>query len=376
VLLTGAGLALRSFERLTSVDPGFDAGHVLTFNVQLPDGTYPTFDSDAAFFRSYTQQLQQQPGIVAAGAVLFPPLDPTGFGGTVTFPGRSGDAAEGSMQVRSVTPGYFDVLRIPLRAGRLPQWSDVRGGAGVVVISDAAARKYFPGENPVGQKLHIRVSMGVRETQPREIIGVVGDVRVYGLDVPIPAVAYVPQDQYATSELTVMVRTAGEPMSVLPVAQSVLAGLDPGLAMSQIRPFAERVRRSVAAPRFRMTLLGVFAVVSLVLAAVGIYGTLAFSVNQRRAEIGLRMALGAHGSSVMRMVVREGLAPVAVGVVAGLTGAALLTRVLSALLYGVSSLDPLTFLAVALVLGLVALVACYVPARRAVAVDPVTALRT
>jgi putative ABC transport system permease protein len=375
VLLTGAGLALRSFDELTRINPGFDPANVLTFNLQLPSGGYPTFDSDAAFFREYTQRLQAKAGVVAAGAVMLPPLAQIGFGGTVTFPGRAGDAAEGRMEVRPVTPGYFETLRIPLRSGRLFAWTDVRHGAGVVLVSEAAARKYWPGQNPIGQPLRIGVSLGVRETAPREIVGVVADVHVAALDEAPPPVAYVPLDQYASDEMTMVVRTDGDPISALPIAQGTLAAMDRTIAISRVRSLQDLASRAVSGPRFRALLLGIFALTSLLLAAVGIYGTLAFSVSQRSPEIGLRLALGARGATIMQMVVREGLLPVCAGLFAGLAAAALVTRSMRALLFNVSPVDPLTFAAVATGLVLTALAACYVPTRRAIHVDPVSTLR-
>lgn len=375
MLLTGAGLALRSFDQLTRVPPGFDPADVLTFDVQLPDGTYPTFDSDAAFFREYTRRLQAQPGVVAAGAVLLPPLTPSGFGGTVTFPDRTGPAAEGSMQVRCITPGYLEAMRIPLRAGRAIGWSDVRGGAGVVLVSEAAARKYWPGENPIGRPMRIGVNLGLRETQPREVVGIVGDVRVGAIDDEPPPVAYVPHDQYASSEMTMVVRTVGDPLSAAPMVSSVLRGMDRNIAVARVRTLEDLAAHAVSGPRFRALLLGIFAAISLVLAAIGIYGTLAFTVTQRRSEIGLRMALGARTESIIRLVMRDGLGPVCGGLVAGLAGAAVLTRLMRALLFNVSPVDPVTFTAVAAALVLTAAAACYVPTRRAIRVDPVNTLR-
>jgi predicted permease len=375
ILLTGAGLALRSFEELTRINPGFDASNVLTFNLQLPGGAYPTFDSDAAFFREYTQRLQAQPGVVAAGAVFLPPLADTGFGGTVTFPGRTGDAAQGRMEVRPVTPGYLETLRIPLRSGRPLAWTDVRHGAGVVLVSEAAARKYWPGQNPIGQPLRIGVSLGVRETAPREVVGVVGDVHVGALaDDPVP-VAYVPEDQYASDEMTIVVRTNADPMTAVGVAERTLAAMDRTIAISRTRSLQDLAAGAVSAPRFRALLLGIFAMTSLLLAAVGIYGTLAFSVSQRSSEIGLRLALGARAASIMRMIVREGLLPVCLGLAAGVAGAAIVTRSMRALLFNVSPMDPATFVVVVAALLLTAVAACYVPARRAIHVDPVNTLR-
>jgi len=280
------------------------------------------------------------------------------------------------MQVRCITPGYLDTMRIPLHAGRAFAWSDVRGGAGVALISETAARKYWPGENPIGRSLRIGVNLGVRETQPREIVGIVGDVHVGAIDDAPPPVVYVPQDQYASDEMTMVVRTAGDPVATVSIVRQVLATMDRNIAISRVRPLEELAARAVAAPKFRALLLAGFALTSLVLAAIGIYGTLAFSVSRRRSEIGLRLALGAGGASIISMVMREGFRPVCAGFVAGLMAASALTRLMRALLFNVSPVDPLTFGAVAAALAVAAAAACYLPTRRAIRVDPVSTLRS
>ena len=243
-------------------------------------------------------------------------------------------------------------------------------------MSETAARNYWPGENPIGGPLLIGVNLGIRETQPREIVGIVGDVHVGAIDEAPPAVVYLPQDQYASDEMTMVVRTAGDPMAAAPVVRSVLGGMDRDIAISRVRTLQDLASRAVAGPRFRATLLGIFALMSLALAAIGIYGTLAFTVSQRRSEIGLRMALGARAASITRMVIGEGLGPVGGGLVAGFAAAAILTRLMRALLFNVSPVDPLTFTVVGGALVLTAAAACYLPTRRAVRVDPVNTLRS
>ncbi len=373
VLLAGAGLAMRSFDRLSKVPGGFDSSHVLTFNVRLPEARYATLAATERFFRELNGRLRQ-PGVQSAGAIFLPPLSVNGFGGTFTMIGKPQEHNEGRAQVRPVTPGYVETLRIPLLAGRRITDADGSGRPGVACISESAARRFWPGENPVGKRIHIHVSIGVPDPE-REIVGVIGDVHTRALDVAPEPMIYVPASQYVSDEMTFVVRTDGDPRQALPIVRTQLAGLDPEVAINDISTMDDVVAASTAQAKFRTRILMVFAAVALLLAAVGLYGVVAFSVNQRRAELGLRMALGAHRGDVLRLVLRQGLLPVALGIAAGLAGAAALTGVMTTLLYEVSPQDPLTFAAVAVTLLSVAAVACYVPARRAMAVDPALTLR-
>ena len=373
VLLAGAGLAVRSFNRLMHVDPGFQPAGVLTFRIGLPEAAYPTMAAAVQFYRDYIDRIRQQPGVLAAGAVNIPPVTRTGFGGSFTIGGRPAGADEGNAQIRSVTPGYLETLQIPLRAGRLFDGRDSESAARVAIVSEATARRFWPGENPVGRQLRLHVNEPSRT--PREIVGVAADVRTRGLELDPAPVIYVPHAQYGPDGMTIVVRTAGDPLQALPQATSVLRALGPGVAFSRARTMDDLVAANVAEPRFRSLLLSIFALVSLVLAAVGLYGVVAFSVSQRRGELGLRMALGADRADVLRLVLREGMTPVAAGIAAGLAGAAVLARVMQSLLFDVDALDPLTFAVVAVTLSLVALAACYVPARRALTVDPASTLR-
>jgi putative ABC transport system permease protein len=373
VLLTGAGLAIRSFDRLMRVDPGFQTANVLTFRVNLPDAVYPTMASQTRFFRDYTERIRQMPGVTAAGAVSFAPLARSGFGGSFTIYGRPEGADEGNAQVRSITPGYMEALSIPLKSGRNVTAQDTETAARVALVSEAAARRFWPGENPVGRQIRVHVNEGGRT--PREIVGVVGDARIRGMEIdPVPVI-YVPHTQYGPESMTLVVRAGGDPIQLVPQLKATLSALGPGVAISRAMTMDDLVSANVAEPRFRTLLLSIFAIVSLMLAAVGLYGVVAFSVSQRRAELGLRMALGADPRDVLRLVLREGMMPVAAGILLGLGGAAILARVMKTLLFNVDTLDPLTFGSVALTLAFVAFAACYVPARRATTVDPATALR-
>jgi putative ABC transport system permease protein len=276
--------------------------------------------------------------------------------------------------VRVATPGYLEALRIPLKRGRLLTAQDAERSAPVAIITEESARRYWPGEDPVGKRIRIHVSMGTREPQ-REIVGVVGDVRTRALDEAAPPVVYVPHAQYPSDQMTVFVRTTGDPLAMLPVVKSQLAIIDRDIALTRVRTGTELVAASIAQPRFRMLLLGLFAAMALALAAVGLYGVMAFSVGQRRTELAMRMALGADASSLLFLVLRQGLTPVAIGLALGLPAAALLTRVMSGLVYQIDTFDPITFAAVAMLLAAVAAAACYLPARRAIALDPLRAIR-
>ena len=373
VLLAGAGLAIRSFDRLSGIDPGFDSSRLLVVALTLPESRYPDADAIGRFYTQYVEAISGQPGVHAAGAVMIPPLARGGFGGTLSIAGRD-SADEQRAQVRNVTPGYLETLRIPLRRGRLFTSSDRRGSTNVAVVTDTAAREFWPGEDPIGKRLRLHVSIMGREVE-REVVGVVGDIKLRSLDGAVPAVVYVPHVQYVAENMTVFVRATGTPLSLLPIVKGQLKTLDSDLALTRVRTGDDLVAASVAQPRFRMLLLGLFATIALLLAAVGLYGVMAFSVSQRVGEIGLRMALGADRQSVMRLVLAQGMLPVAIGIGAGLAGAAALTQVMSGLLYNISPFDPLTFVAVSCVLTLVALAAIYIPARRAMGVDPLVALR-
>ena len=375
VLLAGAGLTIRSFERLSAVHPGFDGSGVLSANVALPEARYPDGAAVVRFYQEFLERVSAQPGVTAAGAVMMPPLSPNGgFGGSFSIIGRTPEEAGESMQVRPATPGYFEALRIPLIRGRLITAADRDGSLRVAVISDDAARKFWPGEDPIGQRIRIHVGIYGTDTQ-REIVGVVGNVKTGSLAADARPVVYVPHAQYPSDVMTLFVRGTGEAMTLLPALKGPLGQLDREVALTKVRPVASLVSASVAAPRFRMLLLGLFAAIALVLAAVGLYGVMAFSVTQRKTEMGLRIALGADAGAVLRLVLIQGLIPVAAGIACGLGGALGLTRLMSGLLYDVKPFDPLTFGAVAAILAAVAVIACYLPARRAMAVDPMIAMR-
>jgi predicted permease len=279
--------------------------------------------------------------------------------------------------MRVVTPGYFSTLKIPLRSGRLFDARDNAGGAEVVMINEEAARRYWPDTNPIGQRINVGVRLvsGVRSGD-KTIVGVVGDVKYGGLDLAAPPEVYLPYAQQPVDNLTIAIRTKGDPTSIVPVARAELASLDRELPIADVKPMEALVGRSIAERRFTMLLLAAFAAVALTLAAIGVYGVLAYVVSQRTQEIGLRMAIGATAGDVVQLFVREGVVLAVVGLLAGLVGAVAASRVLASMLFDVGSSDPLTFLSVTCVLVAAALVASYLPARRAAHVDPMEALRT
>ena len=370
MLLVGAGLAVRSFVRLTGIEPGFDPRQTIAVGLALPDAR--DLAATARFYRQVVDAAAAQPDVLSAGAVSIPPLTRGGFSGTFSIPDRT-DREELAMSVRAATAGYFETLRIPLVRGRLLTPGDHESSLRVAVLSAEAARRFWPGEDPVGQRIRIHVGVGTPE-MARQIVGVVGDVRTRAIDVAPGPVVYVPHAQYPARGMTVFVRAA-DPAAVVPMLRAQLRLIDPDVAPTRIRAGEALLAASVSQPRFRTILLGLFAVVALTLAAVGLYGVTAFSVSQRRMELGLRMALGADPASVVRLVLRQGARPVAAGLVIGIVGAAALAQVFSTLFFDMPRVDPLTFAGVPVLLAGVAALASYIPARRAAGLDPLAALR-
>ena len=382
VLVVGAGLLMRSFARLTAVSPGFDPANVLTMRLSLPAAAYPTRTSMRNFYDRLFTELRALPGVDLVGAVTGLPLTgPRGDWGT-TIEGYTPPPNQGTpVDWQIASADYFRALGIPLVKGRYLSEADREGSAPVILINEAAARRYWEGRDPVGLRMRINSSA---DTVWRTVVGIVGDVRHRGLALTAKPEMYWPQSQVFVTAgdsvtigrtMTVTVRTRGAPLALAAAVRRVVTTLDPALAVSDVRSLDDVVSRSVAAPRFTATLIGVFALLALTLAAAGIYGVVAYVVAQRTAELGIRVALGARVPDVLRLVVGQGMRPVGIGLLAGLAGALLLSRTLSRLLYEVAPTDVLTYAIVAALLGGVALLACYLPARRAARVDPMIALR-
>ena len=376
VLAIAGGVLLRSFVQLTSAPLGFDRVHTLSSELYLPDAKYADPVKARAFFRDAVARVTALPGVRAAGAVLLRPLaGPDGFDYPLSLEGMDAETQRRQRLVNyeAVTPGYFDAAGIPLLKGRGVSTSDNETAPKVVVISAATAQQFWPGESPIGKRLKWGPPTS-REAWV-EVVGVVGaaryrDPRVESLDV------YVPYTQSPWKLNHLVVRAAGDPRALTASLRSALAELDPEARAVQVATVGDLAAVALRQPRFQMTLVGAFAVLALLLGAVGIFGVVSFATARRTRELGVRMALGAQGSDVKRLVIGETLRTVAVGVALGVAGAVAGVRVLRGLVYGVSAADPLTFIAVPLVVTAVAVLAAAIPAHRASRVDPIGVLRT
>jgi putative ABC transport system permease protein len=374
VLLVGAGLLIKSFLRLRSVDPGFDHSNALTVGIQLSQRKYPEENQRVAFYKQLNEKVAALPGVQAVGAAMVTPLSdndyvlPFMIQGRPPYPAGSAPTAN----YYSVTPGYFKAMGIPLLRGRLFTERDTKDTPRVVIINETMAKRFFPGEDPIGKRLDLG---DAREPDWEEIVGVVGDVKHYGLNRETTAQTYEPHTQRPVSSMTLVARTSGDPASLSAAIRGEVLKIDKEQPVYDIRTLEQYFSTSIAEQRFSAMLLGIFAAVAMALASVGIYGVLSYSVTQRRREIGIRTALGAARRDVLKLVVGHGMLLTLIGMAIGLGAAFALTRVMSTLLFAVSATDPMTFGLIALLLGAVALLACWIPARRATKVDPMVALR-
>ena len=375
MLLAGAGLLIRSFIGLRSLSPGFDPKRVLTLNVSVPDAHYKNSSALQTYWDELLRQLNELPGVTSTALVNALPMSGDDFSSSFRVEGRTvPEKDEPSAELRAATPNYFRTLAIPLKRGRVFTDADRLGSARVLLISETAARMFFPGGDAVGQKLRFGARGGYEENKG-EIVGIVGDVHYFGVDAPVPPMFYVSLAQAGLHGASVAIRTAGSPGALGPSARKVIQSIDRDALVSEAMPLEEMVASSLGQRWFYMILLGAFAALALVLAAVGLYGVISYSVTQRTQEIGIRMALGAARKEVLAMIMRQGLKFAAAGLAVGLVMAMMLNRALKGLLVGVSTTDPLTFVVTAAVLLLVTVLACYLPARRATRVDPMVALR-
>jgi putative ABC transport system permease protein len=372
VLLIGAGLLIRSFVKLLDVDPGYRAENLLTARLALP----PRYDEKSRrvqFYEQLLQRLAALPGVTAVGATSQLPLTSYNMGGGLRVEGRALQEGENppSAPITSVNPDYFRTMSISLRGGRQINDGDTQDAPSVALLSETLARKLFPDEDPIGKRLSV-AGFGAELTT---VIGVVSDIRHQGLDREIESVIYLSYRQLSRPGMALVLRSAVDPSSLAPALRSAVHEGDPALPVFQVMTMDERLSNSVAARRFNLLLLGTFAALALLLAGVGVYGVIAYVVTGRTHEVGIRMALGAQSADVLRLFIKQGMALVLLGVGVGLLGAFALTRVMTSLLFDVSADDPLTFAGVALLLSLIALLACYLPARRAARIDPLVALR-
>ena len=375
VLLAGSGLLIRSFVRVMHANPGFDAGHVLTARLTAPSARY-TQTQRLQFYDRLLGKLRTLPGVQSAAAAYPLPLVGGSIGISIQIEGRltaPGDAP--TEQLGVVTPDFFRTLRIPVVAGRAFTPRDDAKGAPVVVVNERFARKYFPGQDPIGKHILAEISDGAMPPAMREIVGVVGNIKRHSLTAEPEPIYYLPFAQMVITSPLLAIRTVGDPASMIGPLRATLAGEDKDIPLYGVETLDDAASKSAAQPRFRTLLLTCFAGMALLLSGIGLYAVLSYMVAQRTSEIGVRMALGAQRADVLGMIVRSGLTMALGGIAIGLAAAALLTRLMAGMLYGVEPFDPATFAAVAGILLLVSLAATGVPAWRAARLDPVRTLR-
>jgi putative ABC transport system permease protein len=371
VLMIGAGLMTRSFVKLYSVNPGFNASNVLVAELTLFDRQNTGSDQRRRFTSNVLQELSSLPGAIAVGAGQALPFS-SGLTCSVAFEGRPpvNDSETPPVSYFAVSPEYFRALEIPLRSGRTFTKEDLAGSPPVSIVNETFASRFFPNESAIGRRIRVASARGAW----REIVGVVGDTKQNSLDAGPTAQMYEPLDQAPFSSLTFIVKTTGHPTSLERSIEERIRNVDAEQTVT-IRPLQEIVKDSVFPVDLVMIFLTVFAVAALLIASTGVYGVIAYWVSQRTGEIGLRVALGADRSRLLRMVLRQGMLPVAVGLVFGITAALGLTRALQALLFQTNATDVVTYVGSSAIFTVVALLACYIPARRALRVDPMVALR-
>ncbi|MFY9611384.1 MAG: ABC transporter permease [Blastocatellia bacterium] len=373
MLVIGAGLLIKSFIRLVRVDPGIDPSNVLTMRLDLPGSRYPEDRQQAAFFEEVERRIKVLPGVESVGATSCLPLEGYRWTGDATVEGRHAEDYLRELRHKAITPGYFRTLKIPLLAGREYDDRDIATSPKVAVVNEAFAKWAFPNQDPIGRR--VKFTKPTIDAPWYEIIGVVRGEKQDGLDKDIKPEVYDVQSQDAQSRMVMVVRTNGDPMNLAGAVREEIRAVDRDLPPYDIKPMTEVLRASFAKQRFTVMLLGVFAALALGLAAIGIYGVISYSVTQRTYEIGLRRALGAEARDVLKLVGGQLVGLAVTGISLGLAASIALTRLIASLLFDVSATDPTTFVVVALLLGAVALLAAGIPARRAVKVDPMVALR-
>jgi len=379
-LLVGAGLLIKSFARLLGVDPGFDPRNTLTFNLALPTARYPDPATQRRFFDEALGRIAQLPGVKGVGATTVMPFGGNWSTSSFTVEGHEPAAGENNPwgDVRIVTPGFFETLRVPLLRGRIFSSADREGAQEVVVVDEELARRYFPGQDAVGKRITFTATP---KPEWMNIVGVVGHTKHEGLDAKSRVQVYLPFAQTPTTrgnrptQMAVAVRTTREPTASVGDVRAALRSVDPDIPLARVRTMDELVRDSVGQRRLSLFLLGLFATLALGLASIGIYGVMSYNVAQRTREMGIRIALGAERSSVLRLVIGQGMALAGAGIAIGAVGGLLLTRVLQGQLYAVRPTDPATFAMVGGIIASVSLLASLFPALRATRIDPAVALR-
>jgi putative ABC transport system permease protein len=373
VLTAGAGLMIRSFLKLQKVDPGFAPDKVLTFSVALPGASYPEDHQAQTFFKQAEERIRSLPGVEAVGATTRLPLKGYKWTGDLTIEGHSGEDYLREVRHKEITPDYFRAIGLPLVSGRFFNDTDTENGQPGVIVNAALVRLCFPGEDPIGKR--IKFAKPELDGTWQTIIGVVGNEKQDGLNAAVKPEIYQSHLQSEQNQMAFVVRTTADPMALAGAVRSEIRALDQKLPLYDIKTMSGVINESLIRERFIMFLLVGFALLALTLAALGIYGVMAYSVAQRIKEIGIRLALGAQKGDVLRLIIGRGMGLALTGTAIGLGAAFGLTRLMSSLLFEVSATDPLAFTGVATALLLVALLACYIPARRATKVDPMVALR-
>ena len=373
VLMTGAGLLMQSFSRLMKVNPGFSYDHRMTFAINLPPHRYAQPDQQSRFYRQLLERVKTLPAVDSAGVTSYIPLaGPVRF---VHFCAEGmvcqGIGKDPIIALRQVSPGYFDAVRTPLVQGRVFTERDTASTTPVAVVNQTVATRYWPGMNPIGR--HIANS---RDMIQREVVGVVSDVKFSALSVANSEEMYLPLEQVPWPSTTLIVHSAGDPQALVSGVRAKFAEVDPNLPVTSVATMESIVATSVAQPRVLSQFVGMFAGFALLLAAVGIYGVMAYSVAARTQEMGIRMSLGAEARDIVKLVVGQGMRLALVGAAIGFVASFLLTRLIGTLLFGVSATDPLAFSLAATVLVATALLACFLPAHRAARVDPMEVLRS
>jgi predicted permease len=376
VLLIGAGLLIRSFAHLQNVQPGFNPKNVLTYELTMTGKKYADKTATLNTYRQLFENLERLLGVTAAGAVSPIPMSETFAWGPITVEGRAPLPGENFINAdqRIVSGHYFQAMEIPLLQGRFFNERDNLTNPQVAIVDDYMAQQLWPNEDPIGKRIR---NGGLDSKSPWiTVVGVVGRIRQYALDSESRIAFYLPQTQYVTRGMNIVLRTSTDPASMTSAVKSATHEVDPDLPLYDVRTMSQRVEISLARRRFAMLLLGLFAALALALATIGIYGVMAYLVNQGTREIGIRMALGATQRNILNLIVRKGMALAFSGALIGLAAAFALTRLMRTLLFDVSSNDPATFLAIALLLAAVAFLASYIPARRAARIDPMLSLRS
>ena len=373
LLLIGAGLLTRSYRRVWNAYPGFNPHNVLSLRLSLPVVKYPKPESITPFFRRVVERLNQVPDVESVATTYSLPMSTVALAWEpIAIEGYVSRSAQELIisNVRIVSPDYFRTMSIPLLSGRYFDEHDTKGSTETVIVDEKLAERFWPNEDPIGKRLQ----RGGSDTW-RTVVGVISDGKQYSSEKEPPIAVYFPFEQYVARNMFLVIRTTRDPAGMTSAITKEIQALDPEMPVFDVSTMDQRLHNSLARRRFSMFLLGVFAMLASILAAIGIYGVMAYSVNERTHEIGIRLALGARPATILQLVIKQALVLTAMGVAIGLTGAFALTRVMSSLLYGVSNTDGFTFVVTPLLLGSVALLASYIPARRAARVDPMIALR-